>query len=145
MKENDLAKSLLSLEQKRSHLERSLENLNETKKRLLVTEEEANKKKQEFSNVQRGYGGKQLHLERLNKKLAELTQTTGKNQGLSPSDMRIADLRCSIEEATASLEQFTKEWTRHQMFVVSLAEKRREQVELIDITQKRNQFNLFLY
>lgn len=140
MKENDFAKSILSLEQTRSLLERSRENLNETKKRMLVTQEETNKKRQELLNVQRGLGGKQLHLERLNKKLADLMQTTGKNQGLSASDIRIADLRASIEETSSSLEQYTKEWTRLQMFVVSLAEKRREQVELLDTTQKRNTF-----
>ncbi|XP_053697706.1 coiled-coil domain-containing protein 40 [Sabethes cyaneus] len=134
--ENQLSVVLLSLEKWRGLVEKSKEDVQGMKKEHDSMDAEAKKYDEQMKMIKEIISAKLRKLDALNRELEQLIKQAG-GQELNPDELRLLDVRHDIAELDVKIKESQEAWLKLQNSIVSLSEKRVQQLNEINYSRKK--------
>lgn len=137
--ENQLSLAVLDLEKWRGNVQRAKENVEQMKKEHNDADFEADTVTDEIDKLKVATKNKLIMLDTIHRQLEHiLEQLGGKEMNLK--EVQVIDLEKKISDLDAKIKESQQFWLRVQSMVVSLSEKRAQQMDEIFVGRKR-EFN----
>ncbi|ETN65033.1 cohesin-subunit [Anopheles darlingi] len=134
--ENQLSVVLLDLEKWRTIVEGSKDVLNRVKGEHDKMDASANKYNEEIKLVKESIAAKLRKMDALNRELEQLINKAG-GQEMNPDELKLLDVQQDIVEIEATLKETRASWLKLQSSVVTLTEKRSQQLNDINYSRKK--------
>ncbi|XP_055542251.1 coiled-coil domain-containing protein 40 [Wyeomyia smithii] len=134
--ENQLSVVLLSLEKWRGLVEKSRSEVQSIKKEHDSMDTEARKYDEQIKIIKEIISAKLRKLDVLNRELEQLIKQAG-GQELNPDELKLLDVKHYIAELDAKIKDSQEAWLKLQNSIVSLSEKRVQQLNEINYSRKK--------
>ncbi|XP_071444027.1 coiled-coil domain-containing protein 40-like [Hetaerina americana] len=133
--ENNMANSILAIEQQVAENERLKLNIKDLDSKLKLSEDNTRKAEDEFQQLLTNFGRKQNTVDLLNKKIDKLISMSGGIE-LSGEEIKLLHLQDELKEITANCEKLKSLWIRQQGALVELIQERNKNLKTIDTGHK---------
>ncbi|KAL9707425.1 hypothetical protein quinque_010943 [Culex quinquefasciatus] len=134
--EHKLSIALLDLEKWRGIVEKSKGEVSQIKKEHDSLDNEARKYDDEIKIIKEIIATKLRKLDSLNRQLEQLITQAGGHE-LNPDELKLLDVQHDILELDAKIKEAQENWLKLQNSVVSLSEKRVQQLNDINYSRKK--------
>lgn len=134
--ENKLSLTVLDLEKWRGNVQRAKDNVEQMKKEHNDVDFEANTITDEIEKLKVTTKTKLVALNVLHKQLEQMIEQLGGKE-MNLKEAQVQDLEKKIEELEGKIKESQQFWLRLQSMVVSLSEKRAQQMDEIFVGRKR--------
>uniref|UniRef100_A0A1Q3FT71 Putative cohesin-subunit n=1 Tax=Culex tarsalis TaxID=7177 RepID=A0A1Q3FT71_CULTA len=134
--EHKLSIALLDLEKWRGIVEKSKGEVQQIKKEHDSLDSEARKYDDEIKIIKEIIATKLRKLDTLNRQLEQLITQAGGHE-LNPDELKLLDVQHDILELDAKIKEAQENWLKLQNSVVSLSEKRVQQLNEINYSRKK--------
>uniref|UniRef100_A0AAG5DSF2 Cohesin-subunit n=1 Tax=Anopheles atroparvus TaxID=41427 RepID=A0AAG5DSF2_ANOAO len=134
--ENQLSVVLLELEKWRSIVENSKDVLRKAKQKHDEMDADANKYNDDIKLVKETIAAKLLKMDALNRELEQLINKAG-GQEMNPDELKLLDVQQDVVELDGKIKEAQASWLKLQSSVLSLSEKRSQQLNEINYSRKK--------
>lgn len=134
--ENKVSSTILELEKWRGLVQKAKENVEKLQKEHNEADFEANTISEEIEKLKATTKSKLISLDFLHKQLEQMIEKLGGREG-NLKELQVIELEKKIAETESKIKESQQFWMRLQSIVVSMSEKRAQQMDEIFVGRKR--------
>lgn len=139
--ENNVSMTILELEKWRGLVQKAKENVERLQKDHNEADFEANNVTEEIEKLKVATKTKLISLDAIHKQLEQMIEKLGGREG-NLKELQVVELEKKIAETDTKIKESQQFWLRLQSLVVSMSEKRAQQMDEIFVGRKRKELNL---
>lgn len=134
--ENNVSSTILELEKWRGLVQKAKENVERFQKEHNEADFEANSVTEEIEKLKVATKTKLIALDVIHKQLEQMIEKLGGREA-NLKELQVIELEKKISETTTKIKESQQFWLRLQSMVVSMSEKRAQQMDEIFVGRKR--------
>lgn len=138
--ENNVSSTILELEKWRGLVQKAKENVERFQKEHNEADFEANSVTEEIEKLKVATKTKLIALDVIHKQLEQMIEKLGGREA-NLKELQVIELEKKISETTTKIKESQQFWLRLQSMVVSMSEKRAQQMDEIFVGRKRELIN----